>query len=158
MAVGQGTAHRLEGLAPHHDDVSHRHFPEEAEILRQMPGDFPAAPDDAVLTHRGNGLKRFHGRGGFCGARGGMVNGGSAPSHGDGRLDGGMRVVARQLEILELEVVDILDAPGLISSWAEGAARGQAAFWPGPGGWCKDGGRRRCGRKFPASDRTPAPP
>ena len=50
-------AHRLKSLAPHDEDVANSHFPEKAEVLRQMPGDFAAATDDAVFAHGGNGFE-----------------------------------------------------------------------------------------------------
>jgi hypothetical protein len=60
-------ANGLKGPAAHHEDISQRHFAKEAEILRQMPGDFAGATNHAVFAHRGDGLKVSHEPWGVCG-------------------------------------------------------------------------------------------
>ena len=60
LAVRQRLAEALKRLAPHHDDVAHRHFLEPLEILRQMPRDFAARANHAVQRHRGDGFEVFH--------------------------------------------------------------------------------------------------
>ena len=59
LAVRQRLAEALKRLAPHHDDVAHRHFLEPLEILRQVPRDFAARANHAVQRHCSDGFEMF---------------------------------------------------------------------------------------------------
>lgn len=108
FAAGQRAADAFKGLPPHHDNVAHRDLFEPFEIVRQVPGDFSCIPNHTVLRHRSDGFKMFQGQ--FQRLWLELATSGAGLqliSHRYWSLNGRVRVVADQLKIFKLKVMDV---------------------------------------------------
>src|SRR4029453_6348897 len=78
-----------------------------------VPGHVAVDPDDAVAPHGGYERDASHGMRVFTGARGHATlapdaRGATLGSYGDRRPDGRVCLVADELEVLEVELVEVL--------------------------------------------------
>lgn len=102
LPAGQRASDGFVGLAAHHENRAHGGLLEPFEIFRQMPGDVTLIADHPVFRHSGDRFEFFHGIREIKILSLSLAEG----LDRDRSLDGWMRVVVDQFEVVDGEAVD----------------------------------------------------